>query len=177
MAYRHLSVGSFGQCSSWLGWCLHKGYEIWDYYNGKTMDVYQPVPALWRRWPLWQVNCEVEVLRRLRTVRNVGAGIYSLVSISLSVGEVFKAQTILDVIMEWKQSWIWRKLKIIGQVDLLIEDIEARLVLMLAVGSYIRELFPEANSCALVMECKVGQGRILGSILECSKDACAYRGE
>ena len=65
----------------------------------------------------------------------------------------------------------------IGDDNWLIPAIEAGTVLAVADGSYIRELFTEANSCAFVLECQEGRGRILGRLTEGSTDACAYRGE
>ena len=50
-------------------------------------------------------------------------------------------------------------------------------MLGVADGSFIRELFPDANSCAFVLECQNKRGRILGRLLEGSKDSCAFRGE
>ena len=58
-----------------------------------------------------------------------------------------------------------------------MESIEAGSVLALADGSYIKELFMDASSCAFVLECQAGRGRILGRIIDGSKDSCTYRGE
>jgi hypothetical protein len=44
-------------------------------------------------------------------------------------------------------------------------------------GLYIRELYPNLCSCAFILECSEGRGRIFGSFPEWSKVACAYRGE
>ncbi len=46
-------------------------------------------------------------------------------------------------------------------------------------GSYtMRELHPNLNSAAFVFECTKGQGRlIMGSFVECTRDAWSYCGE
>jgi hypothetical protein len=93
------------------------------------------------------------------------------------VDAVIEPTTILEVIRGWKQGWFGRKFEIVGDVDWLSSAIEASSVLAVADGSYIKELFTDANSCAFVFECQEGRGRILGKIVEGSKDACAYRGE
>ena len=58
-----------------------------------------------------------------------------------------------------------------------VKAIEDGTLLAVADGSYIRELFPDAGSCAFVLESQGGGGTILGKVVEKSKDACAYRGE
>ena len=141
------------------------------------MDVYQLVPHSKRQWQLTQADCEVEVIGRPCSVRELGGGRKITTSVSPAVDEVLVPQTILEVIKGWKQGWFWRKLDIIGDLDRLCESIADESVLGVADGSYIRELFPDANSCAFVLECQNGRGRILGRILEGSKDACAFRGE
>ena len=107
----------------------------------------------------------------------MGDALLATTSVSPVVDEVIPPQSILDVIREWNQSWFWKKLNIVGDVDWVIEAIARCLLLILADGSFIRELFPDANSCAFVVECQEGRGRILGKVLECSNDACAYRGD
>jgi hypothetical protein len=86
-------------------------------------------------------------------------------------------ENVLDVIKSWKQSWFWRSLSIVGDWEWVPTAIEDGTLLAVADGSYIRELFPDASSCAFVLEKKGGGGRILGKVVEKSKDACAYRGE
>jgi hypothetical protein len=86
-------------------------------------------------------------------------------------------QTILEVFREWKQNWFWRAFRIVGDLSWVVEAIEDGSLLAVADGSYIRELFLDACSCAFVFECQNGGGRILGKLVESSKDVCAYRVE
>ena len=173
-----------------LGRCLHNGYKLWDWrvsteegyllnYNGDSMDVYQLVPNSTRRWQLTQENATVEELGRPCSVRTIGGGQLVTTSVSPIVDEIIAPSKIFDVIRSWKQSWFWRNLRIIGDgdVDWLSSAILAGSLVAVADGSYIRELFPDANSCAFVLECQEGRGRLLGRLVEGSKDACAYRGE
>jgi hypothetical protein len=126
---------------------------------------------------LMQADCTVEEIGIPCSVRTIGDGDIITTSVSPTVDEVIPPQTILEVIRSWKQTWFWRKLRIIGQMDWLRESIEAGTVLALADGSYIKELFTDASSCAFGLECQEGRGRILGRIIEGSKDSCAYCGE
>jgi hypothetical protein len=98
------------------------------------------------------------------SVRDVGGGNLATTSASPVVDEIIEPQTILEV----------HKFEIIGDVDWLIAAIEAEMVLTLADGSYMKELFTDANLCAFVLECQEGRGRILGWTLEVSIDSCAY---
>ena len=59
----------------------------------------------------------------------------------------------------------------IGWLNSFCHVILSASALGVADGSYIKELFPDANSCAFVLECQNGRGRILGRILEGSKDS------
>jgi hypothetical protein len=72
------------------------------------------------------------------------------------VDEVLVPQSILEVIKGWKQGWFWRKLEVIGDVDWLQDSIADGSALGVADGSYMRKLFPDANSCAFVLECQNG---------------------
>ena len=146
-------------------------------YKSESMDVYQLVPHSCRRWQLTQENVVGEVLGLPCLVREIGEGQLAMTSVAPTVDEVIAPTTILEVIRGWKQGWFSRKFEIIGDVDWLIPAVAAGSVLAVADGSYIRELFIDANSCAFVLECQEGRGRILGRILEGSKDACAYRGD
>jgi hypothetical protein len=44
-------------------------------------------------------------------------------------------------------------------------------------GSYMKELYPNMNSCAYILECSRGRGRMSGAFLEQTTAACSYRGK
>jgi hypothetical protein len=44
-------------------------------------------------------------------------------------------------------------------------------------GSYMRYLYRNMNSCAFILECNRGGGRMTGAFLEQTIAACAYQGE
>ena len=44
-------------------------------------------------------------------------------------------------------------------------------------GSYMKELYPNMNSCAFIFECSAGGGRLTGAFSEQMMAACSYRGE
>jgi len=171
-----------------LGRSLHKGYKIWDWrvdadegyllrYREGVMDVYEKSGAFGRRWQLWREDCEAVTLGRPCSVREIEPGILATTAVAPPVDIPLVPQSILDVLKEWKQSWFWRSFQLIGDPLWILASIEDRSLLAVADGSYIRELFGDACSCAFVLECQNGRGRILGKLVESSKDACAYRGE
>ena len=107
----------------------------------------------------------------------MGSGQLVVTSESPPVDIPIEPTTIVEVLHSWKQTWFWKSFQIIGDLDWVIGAIERGTLLTVADGSYIRHLFEDACSCAFVLECQVGTGRILGKLAEGSKDACAYRGE
>lgn len=86
-------------------------------------------------------------------------------------------ESFLDVLREWGNMWMWDSLKLIDEDDWLLDVIRDGTCTAVTNDSYIRELYPEVCSCAFVLECSSGRGRILGSFTEQSKRACTYRGE
>jgi hypothetical protein len=44
-------------------------------------------------------------------------------------------------------------------------------------GLYMKELYPNMNSCAFIFECSTGGGRLTGAFSEQTMAACSYRGE
>jgi hypothetical protein len=177
-----------GGVSVRLGRCLHIGYKIWDWrvcreegyllhYQEGSMEVYQLVPHSNRRWVLSQASADPEVIGNPCSVRELGNGHKIITSVAPTVDAIIEPITIRDVIKEWRQGWFWRKLEVVGDDSWLATAIAAGTVLAVADGSYIKELFPNANSCAFVLECQEGRGRILGRLVEGTTDACAYRGE
>jgi hypothetical protein len=44
-------------------------------------------------------------------------------------------------------------------------------------GSYMKELYPDMNSCAFILECSRGRGRMSGAFSEQNMAACLYQGE
>jgi hypothetical protein len=64
-----------------------------------------------------------------------------------------------------------------GGYDWLHEAITDSSLLAVTDGSYIHELYLNLCSAAFVLECKKGQGRLIGSFLESLRVANAYQGE
>ena len=72
---------------------------------------------------------------------------------------------------------MWNNLQSVGDDDWLEQAIEDASLLVVADGSYIKELYPDLCSAAFIMECTKGRGRLVGAFPEQSMSANAYRGE
>ena len=72
---------------------------------------------------------------------------------------------------------MWESLRLVGDDHWLEEAIESGTCRAVTDGSYIKEMYPNICSAAFVFECNEGRGRIIGSFLEQTTTACAYRGE
>jgi hypothetical protein len=55
------------------------------------------------------------------------------------------------------------------------EVIEDNCCIVVTDGSYMRELYPQLNLVAFVLECPRERGHLMGSFLESTPDACSYR--
>lgn len=171
-----------------LGRSLHDGYKVWDWrvnsdegyllnYRDGVMDVYEKSGVSGRRWSMWRAGCEPETLGRPCSVREIAPGVLATTAVAPQVDVPIEPSTIPEVLRSWKQGWFWKTFRLIGNFDWVFKSIEDGSLLTVADGSYIRHLFTDVCSCAFVLECQNGGGRILGKIVEGSKDACAYRGE
>jgi hypothetical protein len=72
---------------------------------------------------------------------------------------------------------MWEHLPLEGGSDWLPVAIQDNSLVAVADGLYIRQMYPDLCAAALVLECKKGRGRIIGSFSEESIAANAYRGE
>jgi hypothetical protein len=57
------------------------------------------------------------------------------------------------------------------------EAIEENTLVAVTDGSYMKEIYPDMNSCAFILECSRGRGRMSGAFSEQTMAACSYRGE
>ncbi len=64
-----------------------------------------------------------------------------------------------------------------GGSDWLPAAIQDNSLVAVADGSYIKQMYPDLCATAFVLECKKGQGRIIGSFSDESLATNAYRGE
>ncbi len=72
---------------------------------------------------------------------------------------------------------MWENLQWVRDDDWIVEAIANESLIAVTDGSYMKDLYPNIHSAAVVLECSKGLGRICCSFPEVSQVACSYRGE
>lgn len=171
-----------------LGRLLHKGYKVWEWrlsledqcllrYGTESMAVYEATSDSRRTWKVTQPEADIEVVGVPCTVRESRNGLVSITSVAAAPRPEKMPESLFEVLQEWDNTWLWKSLRLVGDDNWLLESIQAGTCIAVTDGSYIREVYPDLCSCAFILECTEGRGRIFGSFPESSKVANAYRGE
>jgi hypothetical protein len=82
-----------------------------------------------------------------------------------------------EVLRKWQRTWMWENLQWVGEEDWLLMAIAEGTCIAMTDGMYMKDLYPNINLAAVVLECSWGRGRIWCSFPEVSRVACSYRGE
>jgi hypothetical protein len=61
-----------------------------------------------------------------------------------------------SVVESWGDTWLWDNLKITGNIGWIASAIRDNSLLAIIDGSYTKELCPNINSAAFVLECTKG---------------------
>ena len=74
---------------------------------------------------------------------------------------------------------MWESLNLSGDGEdeagaWLRKAIEKNTLVAVTDGSYMKELYPDMNSCAFILKCSRGRGGMLGAFSEQTMAACAY---
>ena len=72
---------------------------------------------------------------------------------------------------------MWENLEWVGDDHWIADAIEDGTLIAVTDGSYMKDLYPNIHSAALVLECTKSRGRLWCSFPEASEMACSYRGE
>ncbi len=86
-------------------------------------------------------------------------------------------KSFMDVLYSWGNMWLWDNISIAGGYNWLHKAIQDGSLLAVTDGSYIRKQYLNLCSAAFMLECKKGQGRLIGSFLETLQVANAYQRE
>ena len=180
-----------------LGVFQHGGYKIWDWqydkpsavlYHTTSTGVDKYIHSQQARYANRQNRGEKVAPQGAPTATVVSRGVAcsvkhhapNIVAIASTVHSTYQADTqdsLLDVLLEWGSTWLWDDLVIVGDEDWIFQAIQDGSIFAVTDGSYMKEHFPDVCSAAFVLECQQGRGRIVGSFVEKSSAACAYRGE
>jgi hypothetical protein len=82
-----------------------------------------------------------------------------------------------DVVRNWGQTWLWDNLVIAGDIEWIADAIRENTLVAVTDGSYMEDRYHFLNSATFIFECSRGRGKLMGSFIEYTPDACAYRGE
>ena len=179
-----------------LGAFQHVGYKVWDWHydelnsalyhttsTGVEKYVQSQQPRYANRPNRWEKAAlpeQAAVVVSMGAACSVKRHSPTSVSISSTVQSTFPEtshDSFLDVLLEWGATWLWDDLIVVGDEDWIFESLREGSIFAVTDGSYMKEHLPDICSAAFVLECQQGRGRIVGSFVEQSSAACAYRGE
>ncbi len=83
----------------------------------------------------------------------------------------------LDVLQGWGHTWLWNKMKVLGDTDWLLQATAGGMLIVVTDGSYIQEHYPDLCSAAFILECTQGGGHAAGAFSKTSIDANAFQEE
>jgi len=111
-----------------------------------------------------------------------GKGILKIISFTDNPPPTEPPLTFRQVLSEWNHTWMWESLNLSGDGEdedsaWLREAIKENTLVAVTDGSYMKELYLDMNSCAFILECSQGRGRMSGAFSEQTRAACSYRGE
>jgi hypothetical protein len=176
-----------------LGPFIRQSYKIWDWkldnssqtlfhLTAEGVDTYTPSQQAryanrTNRWEKTASQQQIATAGVACSVKTHSASIVSVASTVQSTNPTNHHSSFLDVLVEWGYTWLWDSLKLEGDENWILQSIQAGSIYAVTDGSYLKELYPDICSAAFVLECQQGRGRIVGSFVEQSSAACAYRGE
>ena len=116
------------------------------------------------------------------TIASAGEGMIKIIAFTDNPPPTVEPGTFQEVLGDWGHTWMWEGLKLSGKDGddtgaWLSTAIRNNTLVAVTDGSYMKELYPNMNSCAFIFECSVGGGRLTGAFSEQTMAACSYRGE
>ena len=176
-----------------LGEVIQQGHKIWAWRydldsatlfhcKGDLVDVYEPsefpgARTRANRYSRTRHDQDVPPWGGPCTVEEAGLGIYKIISYTNMPPQVSHPETFVEVLEEWGCMWMWDDMRLSGDDGWLKEAIRDNTLVAVTDGSYMRSLYPHMNSCAFILECTQGRGRLTGAFSEQTIAACSYRGE
>ena len=182
-----------------IGRHLREGHKTWAWrydiessqlfhINENRIDLYEPELGDGARTRANRYICTAEATGVAPrggpcTIRRAGEGIISIISFTDNPPQKAPPSTFRQVLSEWGHTWMWDSLRLSGEdgddeVGTWVKEaIEDNSLVAVTDGSYMKDLYPNMNSCAFIIECIKGRGRMSGAFPEQTMAACSYRGE
>ncbi len=176
-----------------LGNLVAKGHKIWKWhydpensqlYNiwGASMDVYVPPQGEGQtqcpnRWSCAHRDQPRVDMGAICTVRDAEGGDKAIICHANEPQVPSSPLDFWEVLRKWQRTWMWDNLQWVEDDDWLLTAIAEGTCIAVTDGSYMKDLYPNINLAAVVLECSWGRGRIWCSFPEASHVACSYHGE
>ena len=122
---------------------------------------------------VYKGNMETRDYSKYCSVRNVSQGVVSIKSVSRHYVSTQRPRDIWDVVARWGHEWMWDQMLISGDGAWISTSIANRSCIAVTDGSYMKELCPTVNSATFVFKCQQGGGRLVGSFIKNTTDACS----
>ncbi len=86
----------------------------------------------------------------------MGLGVHTLILHTPWPQEAMEPKSFWGVVESWGGTWLWNNLKTMGDIGWIAESIQDNSLLAITDGSYMKELYPNINSAAFILECTKG---------------------
>jgi hypothetical protein len=159
-----------------IGGHLRQGHKVWPWkYDIESLqlfhikedgvDLYEPALGEGART---RAKCYVCTEERTGVVprggpctigKAAGEGIFKIISFTDNPPPTEPPLTFRQVLSKWGHIWMWESLNLSGDGEdkdsaWLMEAIKENTLVAVTDGSYMKELYPDMNSCAFILECK-----------------------
>jgi hypothetical protein len=91
--------------------------------------------------------------------------VYAVILHTSPPQEAIEPTSFWSVVKSWGNTWLWDNLKITGNIGWIAAAIWENSLLAITNGSNKKELYPNINFAAFVLECTKGQGHLMGSFV------------
>lgn len=174
-----IRIGPYVRASHRIwGWWHDEELDLLFHSNQETqsVDLYKQLDRP-NRWKLSEAGLHRPLTGQPCSVKCLPENLRMIVGATALPVQSPPPSSITQALREGGDLWMWENLEITGDEDWLRDAIEAGSCLAVTDGLYMEDVYPDICSAAFIFECQQGRGRIVGSFMEQSADACAYRGE
>jgi hypothetical protein len=96
-------------------------------------------------------------------VEDAELGIYKIILFTNMPPQIVHPEIFMDVLSKWGCTWMWEYMRLRGDDGWLEEGIQVETLVAVTDGLYMQALYPNMNSCAFILECSQGRGRLMGA--------------
>jgi hypothetical protein len=93
-------------------------------------------------------------------VQDVAFGVKAISSYAEGPLPISPPTTFREVLQKWQLMWMWDNLRWVGDDDWIAIAIAEGTCIAITNGLYMKDLYPNIQSAALVLKCTKGRGRL-----------------